>query len=112
MPKVPEAWREGAQNSVEVLKQESSVEAFGAVHGKVQDGGEETETVRGAALRELAAFYAKYDPDREYACLRRIGDEDGTAVWTLLTDPEEVKAAIEKRAAQRRAARQGAQSAH
>ena len=30
-PKVPEAWREGAQNSVEVLKQESSVEAFGAV---------------------------------------------------------------------------------
>ena len=103
-PKVPEAWREGAQNSVEVLKQESSVEAFGAVHEKVQDGGEETETVRGAALRELEAFYAKYDPDREYAGLRRIGDpSDGTAVWTLLTDPEEVKAAIEKRAAQRRA---------
>ena len=94
-PKVPEAWREGAQNSVEVLKQESSVEAFGAVHEKVQDGGEETETVRGAALRELEAFYAKYDPDREYAGLRRIGDEDGTAVWTLLTDPEEVKACVE-----------------
>jgi DNA-binding transcriptional MerR regulator len=102
-PKVPEAWREGAQNSVEVLKQESSVEAFGAVHEKVQDDGEEAETVRGAALRELEAFYANYDPDREYAGLRRIGDEDGTAVWTLLTDPEEVKAAIEKRAAQRRA---------
>ena len=101
-PKVPEAWREGAQNSVDVLKQESSVEAFGAVHEKVQDGGEETETVRGAALRELEAFYAKYDPDREYAGLRRIGDpSDGTAVWTLLTDPEEVKTAIEKRAAQR-----------
>ena len=54
-PKVPEMWRAGAQNSVEVLKQESSVEAFGAVHEKVQDGGEETETVRGAGLRELAA---------------------------------------------------------
>ena len=88
---------------MEILKQESSVEAFGAVHEKAMDGGEETETVRGAALRELAAFYAKEDPEREYAGLRRIGDEDGTAVWTLLTDPEEVKAVIEKRAAQRRA---------
>ena len=97
-------WREGAQNSVEVLKQESSVEAFGAVHEKVQDGGEETETVRGAALRELVAFFAEKDRDGEYAGLRRIGDpSDGTAVWTLLTDPEEVKAAIEKRAAQRQA---------
>ena len=102
-PKVPEAWRAGAQDSVEILKQESSVEAFGAVHEKVMDGGEETETVRGAALRELEAFFKEKDSDKDYAGLRRIGDEDGTAVWTLLTDPEEVKAAIEKRAAQRRA---------
>ena len=101
-PKVPEAWRAGAQDSVEILKQESSVEAFGAVHEKAMDGGEETETVRGAGLRELEAFYAKYDPDREYAGLRRIGDEDGTAVWTLLTDPEEVKAVLEARARERR----------
>ena len=79
------------------------MEAFGAVHEKAMDGGEETETVRGAALRELKAFFKDKDPDQEYAGLRRIGDEDGTAVWTLLTDPEEVKAAIEKRAAQRRA---------
>ena len=102
-PKVPEAWRAGAQDSVEILKQESSVEAFGAVHEKVMDGGEETETVRGAALRELEAFFKEKDSDKDYAGLRRIGDDDGTAVWTLLTDPEEVKAAIEKRAAQRRA---------
>ena len=54
-------------------------------------------------MRELKAFFAEKDRDGEYAGLRRIGDEDGTAVWTLLTDPEEVKAAIEKRAAQRRA---------
>ena len=101
-PKVPEAWCEGVQNSVEVLKQESSVEAFGAVHGKVQDGGEETETTRGAALRELKAFFAEKYRDGEYAGLRRIGDEDGTAVWTLLTDPEEVKAALEARAQERR----------
>ena len=106
-PKVPEAWRAGAQDSVEILKQESSVEAFGAVHEKVMDGGEETETVRGAALRELEAFFKEKDSDKDYAGLRRIGDDDGTAVWTLLTDPEEVKAAIEKRAAQRRGRRGG-----
>ena len=70
----------------------------------MQDGGEETETFRGAALRELEAFFAENDPDKDYAGLRRIGDEDGTAVWTLLTDPEEVKAAIENapRSAERR----------
>ena len=102
-PKVPEAWRAGAQNSVEVLKQESSVEAFGAVHEEVLGGGEETKTTRGAALRELKTFFAERDKQGSYAGLRRIGDDDGTAVWTLLTDPEEVKAAIEKRAAQRRA---------
>ena len=56
-----------------------------------------------AALRELEAFFKENDSDKDYAGLRRIGDEDGTAVWTLLTDPEEIKAAIEKRAAQRRA---------
>ena len=44
-PKVPEAWPRGPQNSAE-CSQESSVEAFGAVHEKVRDGGEETETVR------------------------------------------------------------------
>ena len=101
-PKVPEAWRAGAQDSVEILKQESSVEAFGAVHEKVMDGGEETETVRGAALRELEAFFKENDSDKDYAGLRRIGDEDGTAVWTLLTDPEKVKAALEARAQERR----------
>ncbi|CAH0376009.1 unnamed protein product [Pelagomonas calceolata] len=101
-PKVPEAWRAGAQDSVEILKQESSVEAFGAVHEEVLGGGEETKTTRGAALRELKTFFAERDKQGSYAGLRRIGDDDGTAVWTLLTDPEEVKAAIEKRAAQRR----------
>ena len=69
----------------------------------MQDGGEETETVRGAGLRELKAFFAEKDRDGEYAGLRRIGDDDGTAVWTALTDPDEVKAALEARAKERRA---------
>ena len=86
-----------------MLKQESSVEAFGAVHEKVQEGDEENELdLRGKGLRELKAFFAEKDRDGEYAGLRRIGDEDGTAVWTLLTDPEEVKAALEARARERR----------
>ena len=36
--------------------------------------------------------------------MRRIGDpNDGTAVWTLLTDAAEVKVALEKRAKERSA---------
>ena len=34
--------------------------------------------------------------------MRRIADEDGTAVWTALTDSSAVKAAIEARAKERR----------
>ncbi len=102
-PKVPEAWRKGAQNSVEILKQESSVEQFAAVHEKVQEGDEATETTRGGALRDLEAFFAEHDKERSYAGLRRIGDpSDGTAVWTLLTDPAKVKEALEARAQERR----------
>lgn len=38
--------------------------------------------------------------------MRLIGDgEDGTGVWTALTDPMAVKKALEKRAAQRRTER-------
>ena len=32
LPAVPQSWREGAQTTVELLKQESSAEAFGSVH--------------------------------------------------------------------------------
>ena len=110
-PKVPEAWRAGAQGSVEILKQESSVEQFAAVHEKVQEGDEATETTRGGALRDLEDFINTYDKKRDYAGLRRIGDpNDGTAVWTRLTDPKEVKAALEARAKERRAERKRAEA--
>ena len=47
------------------------------------------------SLEKAVAFFAEKDRDGEYAGLRRIGDpSDGTAVWTLLTDPEEVKAMV------------------
>ena len=110
-PKVPEAWRAGAQDSVEILKQESSVERFAAVHEKVQEGDGATETTRGGALRDLEDFINTYDKKRDYAGLRRIGDpNDGTAVWTRLTDPKEVKAALEARAKERRAERKRAEA--
>ena len=81
--------------------QESSVEKFGAVHAKVQDGHNEQETTRGASLRELQRFFEEHDKDKGYAGLRRIADEDGTAVWTLLKETE-VAAQLEKRARERR----------
>ena len=62
--------------------------------------------MRGASLRELETFLAKEDPRSTYAGLQKVGDDsDGTAVWTTLTDPEEVQAALKTRAASRRAER-------
>ena len=81
--------------------QESSVEKFGAVHAKVQEGDNEQETTRGASLRELQRFFEEHDKDEGYAGLRRIADEDGTAVWTLLKETE-VAAQLERRARERR----------
>ena len=61
----------------------------------------EAETVRGKSLRELQRFFTKEDADSTFAGLRRLGDDDGTAVWTVLTDEKEVRAAIEARAKER-----------
>jgi len=74
---------------------------FGAVHAKVQEGDNEQETTRGASLRELQRFFEKEDSSKGYAGLRRIADEDGTAVWTLLKETE-VAAQLERRAGERR----------
>ncbi|EOD13279.1 hypothetical protein EMIHUDRAFT_119917 [Emiliania huxleyi CCMP1516] len=104
VPTVPEAWAAGARESVALLKRESSVEKYDVVQGVLgQDGAtKESESVRGASLRELQRFFEEHDAKKGYAGLRRIADEDGTAVWTALTDPSAVKAAIEARAKERR----------
>ena len=81
--------------------QESSVEKFGVVHAKVQEGHNEQETTRGASLRELQHFFEKEDSSKGYAGLHRVADEDGTAVWTILKETE-VAAQLEKRAGERR----------
>ena len=81
--------------------QESSVEKFGAVHTKVKEGNEGKETTRGVSLRELQRFFKEHDMDEGYAGLRRIADEDGTAVWTILKETE-VAAQLEQRTEERR----------
>ena len=81
--------------------QESSVEKFGAVHDKVKEGHNEEETTRGASLRELQRFFKEHDKDVGYANLRRIPDEDGTAVWTILKDME-VATQLKQRTGERR----------
>eukprot|EP00964_Phaeocystis_antarctica_P067963 scaffold41172_cov54-Phaeocystis_antarctica.AAC.1 len=80
--------------------QESSVEAFGAVHAKVQEGGEKQDTTRGASLRELQRFFEKKDNSKGYAGLCRVGGDDGVALWTLLKGEEATKK-LEERAQQR-----------
>eukprot|EP00984_Skeletonema_dohrnii_P026510 scaffold15874_cov77-Skeletonema_dohrnii-CCMP3373.AAC.5 len=109
LPRVPKAWSKGAQESVELLKQESSVQEFGVVHEEVEGGGtEEKKSVRGASLRDFVDFLKKNDPglkdgkSGDFAGLQRIGDpEDGTALWTILTDPVDIESALKERAKQR-----------
>ena len=80
--------------------QESSVEKFGAVNEKRKEVGKD-ETTRGESLRDLQRFFKKYDENKGYAGLRRIADEDGTAVWTILKEAE-VAAQLEQRTKERR----------
>ena len=112
VPKVPEAWATGARESVELLKQESSVAQFGVVHKEVmagsKDGSEESKSVRGHSLRVFTDFLQKHDPGLKastsghFAGLQRIGDpNDGTALWTTLSDPQQIKSALEARTRER-----------
>ena len=103
VPKVPKNIVEGAQGAVDLLKQKSSVAAFGAINEKVKDKNEEEQTVRGQSLRELEQFFKKYDEKEKYAGLRRIGNpEDGTALWTRVPN-EQVAAKLSERTERRRA---------
>jgi serine/threonine protein kinase len=105
IPTVPKEFRIGLKESVETLKQKSSVEAFQCVHEKVEAKDGETETLRGAGLRELKAFMKEHlshlDDDSKFAGLNRIADSDGTAIWTVKTK-EEVPHALEQRTKQRK----------
>ena len=105
LPSVPTGWCKGAQESIALLGQKSSVEKFGVVHDEVMSAEDaataEAKTVRGASLRELQRFFKEKDVENTFAGLRRLGDDDGTAVWTVLTDEKEVREAIEARAKER-----------
>jgi len=96
LPRVPKAWSKGAQETVELLKQESSVKVFSGVEGF------------GASLRYFMDFLNEHDPGLkdgkpgDFAGLQRIGDpEDGTALWTALTDQADIENALKKRTKQR-----------
>jgi len=103
VPKVPEKWRTGAQSSIEVLKQESSVEKFGVVHNEViTTGNNQQQSVRGHSFRELKSFFEEHDKDRTFAELRRCYSDNGTAIWTKVEDENMLKA-IEERTSNRKA---------
>ena len=98
VPTVPDEWCKGAGKTINMLKQRSSVEAFGVVQDGTMGSDEESKTVRGASLRELQRFLGEMDVDRAFAGLRRIGDaESGVALWTML-DEAQAKQALKQRA--------------
>ena len=101
-PKVPKNIVKGAQGAVDLLKQESSVEAFGAIHEKVKDDDGKDASVRGASLRELKKFFEDNDENETYAGLRRIADDnDGTALWTCVPE-DKVAQKLEERIKRRK----------
>ena len=71
------------------------------MHAKVQDGDEKQQSTRGASLRELQHFFREHDKAEGYAGLRRVGADDGTAIWTLL-DGDKIEQALNDRAKERR----------
>ena len=72
------------------------------MHAKVQDGDEKQQSTRGASLRELQLFFREHDKNGGYAGLRRVGADDGTAIWTKLDD-NKIEEALDDRAKERRA---------
>ena len=69
------------------------------------DHGEEA-TTQGFSLRELRGFLKKHDKVEGYAGLRRVGGDDGAALWTAILKETEVAAQLEKRAAERQSEEQ------
>eukprot|EP00984_Skeletonema_dohrnii_P002429 scaffold836_cov77-Skeletonema_dohrnii-CCMP3373.AAC.3 len=107
-PRVPKDWSKGARDSVKLFEQDSSVQEFGVVHAEVKGGTQENTSVRGASLREFQDFMKKNDPGLKegksgnFAGLQRIGDpEEGTALWTTLTDQSAIESALKERKKQR-----------
>ena len=112
VPKVPKAWAKGARESVDMLKQKSSVEGFDVVQNVLDKEGadKESDSVRGHSLREFVDFLNANDPGLKagksghFAGLQRVPDPNsGTALWTTLTDPQEIKKALEARTSERKA---------
>jgi hypothetical protein len=98
MPKIPKGVQDDMRDSVHILKQKSSVETFKAVHQKVEDDDGNRKSVRGECLRELEKFFKDKDPSNGFAGLRRISDLGGGAIWTTISDENEVRKWLDERA--------------
>merc|ERR1740124_1312446 len=112
VPKLPKAWTEGVRESVDLLKKKSSVEDFGVVQDVLDKEGakKESDSVRGQSLRVFTDFLNENDPGLKanksghFAGLQRVPDPNsGAALWTTLTDPQEIKKALKARTSERKA---------
>ena len=107
---VPKDWSEGLKESVELLKQKSSVEQFGVVQDVLDDEtGDEKKSIslRGKSLRDFQNYLKKHDPglkdgkEGNFAGMHVTGSPyDGTALWTKLSNESEIEKALKKRSDQ------------
>ncbi|KAF0689233.1 Aste57867_19297 [Aphanomyces stellatus] len=58
----------------------NSVQTFQVVEKALS--GESANEVEGSSLRELKQFFEVHDPTQSFSGLKRVGGEDGKAVWT------------------------------
>lgn len=85
LPRLSDHTQNKLTAGVELLGQESSVENWKSIHDQTEKEGN-SESVRGASLREVGGFLEAKDKGKTYAGLRRIPDLDGSALWTAVHD--------------------------
>ena len=112
VPTLSKALTDGVRDSVDMLKKKSSVEDFDVVQEVVdkERAEKKSDSVRGRSLRDFVDFLNANDPGLKakksghFAGLQRVPDPNsGTALWTTLTDPQEIKKALEARTSERKA---------
>ncbi|KAH9077979.1 serine/threonine protein kinase [Aphanomyces euteiches] len=79
---------------IEDAKKTSSAFDFDVVQSAVEaeDNGVPVEHIRGAALRELERFFARFDQDKDFAGLSRTYASNGQALWTSKTNVAKLQA--------------------
>ena len=107
---LPIGWGADAQGHLELLKQGSlAIDKFGVtgippgLRPEDLPAAYTTNSSRGRAVRELTSLFNEQDDEGRYGGLQRLGSDDATAAWTVVAEPNKVKAVLQQRLERRNA---------